>query len=400
MDRKRCREACGQIRLPTCAVLLLASAAAACSSETGGVGGQGEPLSSSTAALATAATVDGGACAHNFRRVSSTGALLTAPKVILVFWGSYWKTTAGAAEKTQYDATWSFLASAPAFYNRLREYGIGLGSFGGSVIANTGVASPSSLTDTRINSELDAEITAGTLPANGPQNIYSILLPPNVTSQHDVSANAGAHHSLTSLNGSNVYYSTTEYNSDHRTSNTFTSHEIGETETDPDFQGFIDSVSQLEIGDVCEGLNESIGNQAVQQMWSQQACACVGRRGRNMIDVNADWLSDLVATGTGTGLTSTQVAVALGAGQGTFLATHVSSSDFNAFATTPGASPSSRGTSTAMGRATSSPPAFRRGAGCASRSRTATGRLPRRPASRRLLARLPRRQACKWWPRT
>jgi hypothetical protein len=72
-------------------------------------------------------------------------------------------------------------------------------------------------------------------------------------------------------------------------------------------------------------------------MWSQIDCACDTRRDPASPDFNGDWKADLAVTGSASDLTSTEVGVALSNGAGSFAATKLSTTDFNTFATQPGA---------------------------------------------------------------
>jgi hypothetical protein len=255
-----------------------------------------------------AAAADGGTCATQMH-VASPGLVIPAAVVSQVYWGSYWSGT-GAAERTGYDAAWKDVANNHWFYQRLAEYStptqtITDGSWTGSALANPSLASGATITEAQIQAELQAEITAGTVPPRTSSHIYVVMLPPGVTSQFDQQNGfAGHHRSFTDASGNPVYYAVITYSSDPNYTNPLVSHEISEAITDPDLvNGWMDATGD-EIGDVCRFNYATLDGYTIEKIFSQQQCACVGAgpAGPPPVIVNGDFeqptLSGWTTTGT------------------------------------------------------------------------------------------------------
>jgi hypothetical protein len=223
--------------------------------------------------------------------------------VVPIFWGSYWSTTAGAAERTYYDTAWNAIINRPSskFFSRSFEYQVSYpygtshtyGIYTGSTVQNTGLASNSQISEATIQSELTSEYTSGAVRRPQTQsdydcdnyNIYVIFLPPNVYSETDVNNSFAGHHGSfydatfddgTGLcTGDQIYYAVIEYSSDHDYVNPVVSHEIVETITDP-INGWWEPGGN-EVGDVCRGqyYTDEAGY-VIEKFWSQVACACIG----------------------------------------------------------------------------------------------------------------------------
>jgi hypothetical protein len=148
------------------------------------------------------------------------------------------------------------------------------------------------VTDAQVQAALEAAITAGTLPPNGPNSIYSIFFPSAVKITFEGVGGGsscqsfGAYHDITTSLGAiylvipNCNYAFTEYCS-------VASHELSEAVTDvqptpgshPDYpQAWNDSMGN-EIADICEfsggkNLQTASGIFAVQYNWDQRANTC------------------------------------------------------------------------------------------------------------------------------
>jgi len=250
--------------------------------------------------------------------------VLTAPRINLVFWGSW-----DAATANNITATWQQLASLPALYTRMSEYGIQQGSFGSRFNYPNGVSGTHP--DCTFAGGLSALLSsANYVPTSN--DLFIILLPTNTISKYNIDFGFYGHHGSYGMvpapgpvgwnytAGSctnnafgkcsgetyNATNQTCTVNATHITfqlkvngvfyniryaivepavvdANVGISHEFAETVTDPD------GTSYEEIGDPCEGPNQynfnSITNQiqgvTVQKLWSQAACRCIGERDLN-----------------------------------------------------------------------------------------------------------------------
>ena len=228
-----------------------------------------------------AAPVDAGTCAHTMRIATPPGLVIPSVALSHVYWGSYW-SGAGAGERATYDQTWTDVGNNPAFYARLSEYStatltIQTGSWQNPTLANATLASGTTLDETQIQTEIQAELQAGVLPARTDSRLYVFMLPPGVTSLFDQQNGYVGHHaSFRDPSGNVVYYAVITYNADPQYNNPLISHEIAEAITDPVIgAGWTDETGD-EIGDVCRGQYTPIDTFQIEKTWSQKACACVG----------------------------------------------------------------------------------------------------------------------------
>ncbi len=255
-------------------------------------------------------------CAHNVvaSQPSATDKIVANPKVIHVLWGSWWSSGTGASDKTHFDTVWGDLANARSFWNRLSEYGVGMGSYSGSFVTHTDLANGSGasctmtsqcksgetctgnrcineIPEATLTSELRSEIDAGSLPASDSNSIYVIHLPPNVASQEDIDNRWVGHHD----DASGVFYAVVEGNQAAVNADMIATHEINEAATDANpFNGFRDpSIGEGEVADLCNDIQTSIMGHVTNKVWSQQACRCVSKRDDEALDFDGDWKSDL-----------------------------------------------------------------------------------------------------------
>jgi hypothetical protein len=231
-----------------------------------------------------AATVGATSCAHHVTLNGNPGTVIGKASITSVFWGSYWAGT-GAAERTTYDSQWRDVGNNSAFYARLAEYStsvqtIQTGAWIGSVMNNSALASGTTITEDQIQQELSAEIGAGTVPALTSNSLYVVILPPGVTSQFDQQNNFAGHHRqfVDSARGSlPIRYAVITYSTDTQYTNPVISHEISEAITDPDLAtGWWDTGDGEEIGDICRFNYAQLDGFQIEEIWSQQQCACVG----------------------------------------------------------------------------------------------------------------------------
>ena len=215
------------------------------------------------------------------------GKLMTAPRFVNVFWGSYW-TGAGAGAVPYLNAFVKDLAASPTYTSALEEYSvvkypIAAGSSLGGYVVPGSPGDP--VSDFSIRAFLDGAIKSGQVPARADDNVYVVLLQNGFT--FDGLGTAGGYHTVNqvSTTGGLVHYIVIPYaGADENT--TFTlSHEMAETITDPDAldlsRGWYDDSAGIqgpftgEIGDLCESQSGVVDGYVVSTLWSNTQNACV-----------------------------------------------------------------------------------------------------------------------------
>jgi hypothetical protein len=236
-----------------------------------------------------------------------------APRYFAVYWGGYWNTAQGAAERAYYDGFLHATAPNLKFASIVFEYStddtrLVAGSFGASVV--DGAEPGSSVGDNACDEIVEKQIDAGRLPKPDASSVYAVFLPPGTQS---TMFNGIAGKSCTDYCGYHTAQVVTAGNwilryivmphhdsacpgcmyaalSDGtqadigRRSETITlSHEMAETQTDPDGAvlslGWFDNskLNTGEIGDLCEGTESQLDGYSVQMLWSNQQNACVAQ---------------------------------------------------------------------------------------------------------------------------
>jgi hypothetical protein len=198
------------------------------------------------------------------------------PKISLIYWGN-WNNS------RPFDTYWSTMASTPAFYNRLREYGASTGTFRGSFTLPTGATGQLS----------ELTLAAGVQQAIGPyiptsSDVLIVLLPPGTSSLLDAQQGFGGHHSSYTISGQTVPWGEIEFFADPAEEERRSSHEVFEMITDlganckctngscscSNGAGWWGTNGD-EIGDLCNGQTAMIAGQPAQKFWSEAACRCV-----------------------------------------------------------------------------------------------------------------------------
>ncbi len=228
------------------------------------------------------------------------GPVIPNVSVTIVFWGS-------GATTYQSDLTGFFGAiTNSAYLDNLAQYSaggqtIGRGSLAGTYV-DTSAPGGTTIDDSQIASELQNLISAGKVPANGPNNLYFFYFPPGVsiTMQGGSSCSSFCgYHSTTTVGGSDAFYavipdltpsscggcaisgqtqlqSTTEVSS-HEMAEAITDPGIGLDLSDPSFPeapvGWYNT-SQGEVGDICAWQTGTLDGYTVQAEWSNAAGAC------------------------------------------------------------------------------------------------------------------------------
>jgi hypothetical protein len=218
------------------------------------------------------------------------GPLLANVEITAVFWGSEWSDSPLSDLATQLGDYFGFLVTSP-YMDQLAEYGvagmpIGPGSFAGAVQVAT-PAPDTTTTDEQIQSFLQDEITAGSLPQPSTNSLYFVFTPPGVAVSlgGDLSCQVfcGYHDAI----DGQIFYAVVPYpdcagcqlGSTLDSLTVVASHELAEAVTDPipgqGWYWFADANDQGEIGDICAGQAKTLGDYQVQLEWSNAAGGCV-----------------------------------------------------------------------------------------------------------------------------
>lgn len=217
----------------------------------------------------------GGPCPVNVTRQNSSGPLITNPKVVLMWWSTYfWDVH--KTEKNYYKAALNAFGNDAAFWKRLSEYGITGGSYAGTIDLTRFGGPSTSVSEAAIQSALTFRFDNLSTPPDQ-SSIYVVMLPNGVTSAYDTSSGFIGHHQTYKYKGKSIWYAVVEYSSNtSRTLNVIT-HEVYEAATDPDLStGYWDPAhgGETEVGDLCNLQTMMMDGYPVQQVWSQKACAC------------------------------------------------------------------------------------------------------------------------------
>ena len=252
----------------------------------------------------------GGSCSVQMHYYG--GHVISNPKVYAVYWGSSVDSSVTSGNPAFLKAmTNSSLFEQLAEYNTNTNGGtnqfIGRGTFGGSFTITPSNTS-TSIADSDISSELDAQITAGNLPAPDANTIYMTYFPAGVT----ISQGSGtscqdfcAYHGTWTRNNQSVYYGVFPDFSGSCSSGCGTgtlfqnmcsasTHELAEATTDAEIgiatgsvgapMGWYDSEnnSQGEIGDMCNTDSTITGldgqTYTVQEVYSRTDNNCEDNR--------------------------------------------------------------------------------------------------------------------------
>src|SRR6266478_2951720 len=168
------------------------------------------------------------------------GPLLTSVQVFTVFWGAQWNTSPQDALLTKVNQFFDFILTSQLL-DQLGEYSVPNQTIlQGSLIGTITLTSPDpgkTVDDSAIQTFLQQQISAGTLPVATANTLYFLFLPPGVT--------------------------------------VTTSHELCEAITDPiPGQGWYDD-NNGEIGDICAWQTRTLGGYTIQLEWSNAANRCL-----------------------------------------------------------------------------------------------------------------------------
>jgi hypothetical protein len=231
------------------------------------------------------------------------GPLVAHASYWMVYWGSYWTSGLGLSQRNHFNNFVATVAPSAGFTGQFAEYQepgypILAGSFAGEIAITTGL-SGTSIDDTAITAQISAWILSGVLPVPDANTVYVIMTPAGMdVTQNSQSACGdffGYHNDAVSPAGTFGYYRYIvlpyqNCGADTAADGPVTingmtdtlSHEMAETETDPDVSyltlGWIDLTSGNEIADICSDNSATYGYQNFwfQKVWSDAAGTCIG----------------------------------------------------------------------------------------------------------------------------
>jgi hypothetical protein len=215
------------------------------------------------------------------------GPLLTSVQVFTIFWGAEWNKAPQDAFPAKINQFFDFIL-ASELLDQLGEYSVAKQKIGhGSLIGTVALTTPApgkTVDDSAIQTFLQQQISAGTLPATTANTLYFVFLPPGVTVKQGGSASCKVFCGYHDAINSSIFYAVMPYPGcagclggaaafDALTSTT--SHELCEAITDPvPGQGWYDD-NNGEIGDICAWQTRTLGGYTIQLEWSNSANRCV-----------------------------------------------------------------------------------------------------------------------------
>ena len=213
------------------------------------------------------------------------GKLLTDPRYVDVFWGSYWTTQQGQADAAWLDGFVAAVGTSQGLLSQVVEYSapgqpLHAGAFESSHLI-TAVDLGTSIAETTVQRYVQSQLDQGLLPAYDASRVYVIFLPPGV---HDpAGVQIGGYHGVSGTTATpfNSVVSTFDpaQNQGRTEAGITLSHEMAEAITDQDLGWFDDALgARGEVGDLCEGTQATIAGYSVQQEWSNELASCAGPR--------------------------------------------------------------------------------------------------------------------------
>jgi len=217
--------------------------------------------------------------------VDLNGMILNKVQVQLIFWGSSWESNASPSANAVFNAAQTIL-SGP-YMSKLSQYrGIGQGTMLGKLVVNPSTPPNPFSTNDAAQCVLSL-ITAGKVPKpeDDQHILYCVFLPigvsfdqPNINGEHSFIYNVSYSFPL-DVDLEKVLFAWVMNDGTLDSITTIFSHELVETCTNPDGNGFqvtpIGPNSWHEIGDVCEGNSDTLNGVKVQAYWSQSDGGCI-----------------------------------------------------------------------------------------------------------------------------
>jgi hypothetical protein len=219
---------------------------------------------------------DGGVTAFH----DNGGRILQHPGLILIFWGNAWTNPATTPSQSDFMNAVSNLVHGP-WGTQLSQYrGIGPLSLDQTVTV-TSSDPPTTFTDPEIQNMIEAQITAGVVPApdNAVDRIYCVLMP---TGHSSGDTPFVGQHQVFDFNGARCYWAWITNDGTLTGGNSIPkvlSHEVCEACSDPDLgSGILVDVGtdkNEEIGDVCNNTWSTVNGAAEEAYWSETDNRCV-----------------------------------------------------------------------------------------------------------------------------
>jgi hypothetical protein len=215
------------------------------------------------------------------------GPLLTSVEVFTIFWGAQWNASPQDALLTKLNQFFDFILTSQLL-DQLGEYSVPNQTISRGLLTGTvTLTSPdpgNTVDDSAIQTFLQQQITAGTLPAVTANTLYFVFLPPGVTVTQGGSASCQVFCGYHDAINNNIFYAVMPYPgcagclggaADFDALTSTTSHELCEAITDPiPGQGWYDD-NNGEIGDICAWQTRTLGGYTIQLEWSNSANQCV-----------------------------------------------------------------------------------------------------------------------------
>ncbi|MER7584351.1 hypothetical protein [Kitasatospora sp. NPDC097691] len=233
--------------------------------------------------------------------VDNGGTVLQVTQLFLIYWGTAWTATpAPIPTSAQITAACQTMTVGPYMAGLAQYRGIGRGFVRGSTVI-TSSNPPNNFTDVQVSNFIDAQITAGTVPATDVDNqtLYCVMMPTGVNASN---SNFIGEHTYYIRSGQRIHFAWITNSGSLSRITTIISHELVESATDPEgsaFLGVAGTCSQggwCEIGDVCSATS-TLDGVSVQSYWSNQAGQCLvpGWPTRSYPRVGVQWTGTVAA---------------------------------------------------------------------------------------------------------
>lgn len=230
--------------------------------------------------LASGAALTASAAGRHARFADHHGPVLPAPQLYLIYWGTAWLPQAAPAPTPAQvtGAVRTLLASG--YLTGLTQYrGTGHGALRGSALI-TSSNPPGGFTDHQVAAFIDAQLNARTVPGPDPANqtVYGVVMPAWVLPRS--TGRVGEHNSYL-RSGQQIHYAWFTNLGYLASITAILSHELVESATDPDGNGFLGihrtchRPGWCEIADICQSTWASIDRITVHGYWSNQDHACI-----------------------------------------------------------------------------------------------------------------------------
>jgi hypothetical protein len=211
------------------------------------------------------------------------GPLLSSVEVVTIFWGADWQQSSLADSMNGF---FDYVLTSPLL-DQLTEYsthGMTIGHGSRVATATVESAPPNPAPDSDIQAFIQAQISAGAVPAPTANRLYFVFLPSGVTVNLDTAGSCTDFCGYHDATADQTYYAVMPYPDCSGCEGGFalaaaltntSSHELCEAITDPvPGQGWYDDVNG-EIGDICAWQTKQLGGYTLQLEWSNRQGRCV-----------------------------------------------------------------------------------------------------------------------------